>query len=97
MIYAITLAGDTARHLGNHWGDGITYMFALLVLTHGVNSFPTPANKYGAWLLGVIQYAVGLRYKGANTIHGDDSRTISMGKAGTGDGSVFETVKGDGK
>lgn len=31
------------------------------VIGHAVNTFPVPSNKYLAWLLSVIQFAVGQR------------------------------------
>lgn len=42
----------------------------LAIIAHAVNTFPTPVNKYGAWLLGVVQFAVGQRTQGAKTIEG---------------------------
>lgn len=84
--YAITIVGDAASHLWANWDDVLVGATAISLVAHAVNSFPPPENKYGAWALGVIQFAVGLRYKGMNTIHGDDSRTINIGKSGTGDG-----------
>ena len=47
------------------------------VIAHAVATFPTPANKYSAWLVGAIQYGVGQRVAGANTIQGKD--TIAAG------------------
>ena len=43
---------------------------ALAILAHAVQTFPTPKNAYAAWLLGVVQYAVGQRERGSNTMVG---------------------------
>lgn len=48
-------------------------MSTLAIVAHGVNTFPTPENKYGAWLLGWIQFAVGQRIAAANTRQGKQS------------------------
>lgn len=40
------------------------------IVAHAVNTFPTPINKYGAWLLGVVQFAVGQRVAAQNTFQG---------------------------
>lgn len=47
------------------------------ILAHAVNTFPTPANKYGQWLLGTIQYIVGQRVVASNTIKGNDTVAFS--------------------
>lgn len=68
-------------------GDSI-YTHALLflsgstaigILAHAVNTFPTPQSKYGAWLLGVVQYVVGQRVAAKNTFQGLD--TVATGTA----------------
>lgn len=62
----------------NHW---FTHLLsgaaALSIVAHVVNTFPTPTNKYGAWLLGCIQYAVGQRVAANNTLQG--LQTIASG------------------
>lgn len=63
----------TLDHL-EYLGGGAT-VFA--IIAHAVNTFPTPDNKYGTWLLGILQFAVGQRIAGANTLKGQD--TISAG------------------
>lgn len=47
------------------------------IIAHAVNTFPTPANLYGAWLLGVIQFAVGQRVAAKNTLQG--LQTVATG------------------
>jgi hypothetical protein len=37
------------------------------IIGHAVNTFPVPANKYGAWLLSVVQFAVGQRTQAKQT------------------------------
>ena len=64
-------------HFGTHLiylGSGVTL---LAVIAHAVNTFPTPKNPYGAWFLGVIQYAVGQRQRGTNTLEGKDTESTS--------------------
>jgi len=48
------------------------------VIAHAVQSFPTPSNKYGAWLLGAVQYAVGQRERAMNTLAGADTSTAAI-------------------
>lgn len=47
------------------------------LLGHAVNTFPTPDNKYGRWLLGVIQWGVGQRIAAGNTFQGKDSTIVA--------------------
>ena len=35
---------------------------------HAVNTFPTPTNPYGKWLLGCIQWIVGQRTQSQETM-----------------------------
>lgn len=67
--------------LFSHWGEHIGLLmgggFAMSAIAHGVNTFPTPENKYGAWLLGLIQYIVGQRVAAKNTLQGMD--TVATG------------------
>lgn len=49
---------------------------AVGIVAHAVNTFPTPQNKYGSWLLGLVQYTVGQRVAAKNTFSGMD--TVSM-------------------
>lgn len=78
-LLAVTLIGGAVDHLWDHWGDVLTGATAVGIVAHAVNSFPTPTNKYGSWLLGVIQFAVGQRYVGQNTIQGQQSKVYNMG------------------
>lgn len=45
------------------------------IVAHMVQTFPTPNNKYGQWLLGSIQYIVGQRLRAANTVAGEETLT----------------------
>lgn len=46
------------------------------IIAHAVNTFPTPSNKYGAWLLGCIQFAVGQRQVARNTLEGLQTKAV---------------------
>lgn len=64
-----------------HGQDLITFLAGSTVigiLGHAVNTFPTPANKYGQWLLGTVQYIVGQRIAASNTIKGNDTVAFSQ-------------------
>lgn len=54
---------------------------ALGIIGHAVNTFPTPANKYGAWFIGILQYAVGQRQQALNTLNGQSTITASVSRA----------------
>lgn len=65
-----------------HWGDilagalGSATIWA--IISHAVQTFPTPANKYGQWCLGTIQYAVGQRERAVNTLAGQDTQATAI-------------------
>jgi hypothetical protein len=63
---------------------------ALGIIAHGVNSFPTPANKYGQWFLGLIKFAVGQRVSAMNAFKGNDTMVVSVPQ-GTGPGLTKST------
>jgi hypothetical protein len=65
------------HHLAEHWGDVLAGASVVGLVAHAVNTFPTPDNAYGAWLLGVIQFAVGQRVASKNTLKGMD--TVATG------------------
>jgi hypothetical protein len=48
------------------------------IVAHAVNTFPTPTSKYGAWLLGTIQYVVGQRVAAANTLQGKQTMAVAV-------------------
>ena len=50
------------------------------IIAHAVNTFPTPANKYGQWFLGTIQFIVGQRVAASNTLKGQDTITAGVPK-----------------
>lgn len=58
---------------------------ALGVVAHAVNTFPTPANKYGQWFLGCIKFAVGQRISAMNAFQGKDTVVVQVPQ-GTGSG-----------
>jgi hypothetical protein len=51
---------------------------AMGIVAHIVQTFPTPKNKYWAWLVGSIQYAVGQRERAENTMELCDTKTIPI-------------------
>ncbi len=55
------------------------------IIAHSVNTFPTPANVYGQWLLGIIKFVVGQRISAMNAIRGNDTVAIAVAQ-GTGSG-----------
>lgn len=61
----------------NHvWGAAGLFLSGsatLSLVAHAVNTFPTPKNPYGAWALGVVQFAVGQRIVAKNTLSGAQS------------------------
>jgi len=64
----------TAPHLTGLLTGGVAFG----VIAHAVQTFPVPDNKYGAWLLGTIQYVVGQRERGLNTLAGSDTATAAV-------------------
>jgi hypothetical protein len=59
---------------------GVTLMG---IVAHAVNTFPTPGNVYGQWVLGIIKFAVGQRLSAMNAIRGNDTAPIAVPR-GTG-------------
>jgi len=55
------------------------------IMAQAVNTFPVPENKYWAWALGVLQYAVGQKSRAANTFQGMDTVTLATVKGGRAD------------
>lgn len=72
----ITMVGDAAAHLWSNWDDVLTGATAFGIIAHAVQSFPTPKNPYGSWLLGVVQFAVGQRQRAQNTVNGAQTLTF---------------------
>lgn len=73
-------------HLFANWGTHLSMFLAgasgMGIVSHAVNTFPTPENKYGAWLLGVIQMAVGQRTIAKNTLQGLQTETKGVDTGG---------------
>lgn len=65
----------TGQNAWEHVQIFVSGSFFLGLIAHAVQSFPTPANKYGQWALGVVQWAVGQRVRAANTIAGEGTLT----------------------
>lgn len=63
-----------------HWQSALEGLATSAAIAHAVNTFPTPKNKYGAWLLGVLQYAFGQRVAGVNTMKGMDTEATAVAK-----------------
>ncbi len=55
------------------------------IVGHAVNTFPTPKNQYGQWLLGILKMAVGQRLSAMNAFRGSDTVAIPVPQ-GTGAG-----------
>lgn len=62
---------------------------ALGIVSHAVNTFPVPKNKYGQWLLGVVQYTVGQRLNASKTF------AANGGNGGNGGNGVGAAGKVD--
>jgi hypothetical protein len=52
------------------WASIVTGTTFIAIVGHAVNTFPMPKSAIGRWFLGVIQFAVGQRDKGAATMDG---------------------------
>lgn len=76
--------------LSQNWDLALETGIGWTIISHGINEFPVPDNKYGRWLLSWIQFAVGYRTRSANTRQNQDSVTVSIpkknGNGGTGNG-----------
>ena len=70
------------QHFASNWDDVLFGATAVGVIAHAVNTFPTPANPYGRWLLGTVQYIVGQRIAGENTQAGLNSVIIPERRIG---------------
>ncbi len=94
-----SLVGDAASHLWANWDDVLFGATIWGIVAHVVNTFPTPKNVYGQWLLGSIQFAVGQRKLGQNTTQGNSTVPLMIpGPApkdikGTGDGGMIVPVQ----
>lgn len=65
----------------------------LSLVAHAVDTFPTPANQYGQWLLGLIKFFVGQRQGAKNALAGNDTVTVAVPQGtGNGTGQSTETV-----
>jgi hypothetical protein len=88
--------GHVGGHLLNHWQDVLAGATFIGIVAHAVNSFPTPTNVYGQWVLGIIKYAVGQRISAANALAGLQTETTAVTtaqKAALALGSTMEVVK----
>lgn len=82
----------------NNWGEHLSIFLAgstaLGLVAHAVNTFPTPSNPYGQWLLGIIKFAVGQRQSAMNAMRGNDTAVVAVPQ-GTGS-SVTAALQGTG-
>ncbi len=65
---------------------------------HAVNTFPTPKNVYGQWLLGVVKFAVGQRISAMNAFQGHDTAVIAVPQGsggGIGTSQAARSMKTD--
>lgn len=65
-----------------HWLAQIVGIFPdwfwILLAAHAVNTFPTPNNKYGQWVLGTCKWIVGQRVSGANAVNGFQTEVLAV-------------------
>ena len=69
-------------HTHSFWSDAMlvfTGVGGISAIGHIVNTFPTPKNVYGQWLLGSLQYIVGQRVQAQQTASGQ-ANVMSMAK-----------------
>lgn len=72
------------------WDNFLYGMTLVGIVAHSVNTFPTPKNVYGQWLLGIIKFAVGQRISAMNAIRGNDTVTIPVAQ---GTGSTVQSAQ----
>lgn len=70
-----SLVSDAATHLWDNWDDVLTGATIFAGIAHLVQTFPTPNNKYAQWVLGGVQWFVGQRLRGSNTMQGEGTLT----------------------
>ena len=68
---------QTFGHLATHIFFFLSGSAALGIVSHAVNTFPTPKTAMGRWFLGVIQYAVGQRMQAYDTLNGKPEGTAN--------------------
>ncbi len=66
------------------------------IIAHAVNTFPTPANPYGQWFLGVIKFAVGQRISAMNAFQGKNTMVVAVPQ-GTGPGLTSSSQQASSK
>ena len=91
------------QQLGSFWAHALIFisggtagvsLFALLA--HAVNTFPTPKNVYGQWLLGTIQFWVGQRQAAANSKAGlqtEVTAVTDLQKEQLANGATMQVIK----
>jgi len=55
----------------NAWEAALFGYLGTVVLGYGLQTFPVPQNKYGRWLLGVLNFAVANWQKGMQHFPGE--------------------------
>lgn len=82
--------------LSNFWEHASIFLAgstALSLVAHAVNTFPTPSNEYGQWLLGCIKFFVGQRQSAKNAFAGQDTIVMpAVRGTGNGLGQSMETT-----
>lgn len=69
---------DYVDSLATHLIFFVSGATGLGIVAHAVNTFPQPKSEIGRWFLGVIQYAVGQRAKGLNTLNGHETMDVPL-------------------
>jgi hypothetical protein len=84
----------------NAFGDRVVSFLSdtsvVLIIAHAVNTWPTPKNQYGQWVLGMIKFIVGQRISGTNAFNGLQSEVTAVTTAqkdALADGSMLQIVK----
>jgi hypothetical protein len=59
------------------WHSAIFGSIGLAILGHAVNTLPVPKNKWGQWIVGILQFSVGQINRSKNTVNGLDTVTVA--------------------
>lgn len=62
------IAESLTNNLQEHIEIFLAGSTALGIVSHAVNTFPTPQSAFGKWLLGLVQFVVGQRVQASQTM-----------------------------
>lgn len=60
-----------------HWSEILSGATAWALIGHMVSTVPPSKNEWIRWLIGGVQFAVGQRNAGLNTMKGQDSTIVA--------------------